>query len=192
MHKTLIIPLAAGLALCTTAAFAADQSSAPPAGRHWGHHWHMDKKDMAKHFKAMCANRYARAVGGMAYLQTRLNLTDQQKPAFDRWKGEVLNSAKAASDQCAAMKPPAKRPSLVDQAKFRERVLEMRLHSLKAQMPALERLTAALDKKQDRILERAVHRMMMHHHGRRGFGHGPMHGQGPMWHHGPGGPGGPR
>ena len=177
MHKKIILPIAAGLALCAGAAFAATQSDAP-----MGHHWHMDKKEMAKHFKSMCANRYAHAVGGMAYLETRLNLTDKQKPAFNQWKDVVLSSAKKASNQCATMTPPAKRPSLVEQAKFRERVLEMRLDGLKAQMPALESLTAALDQKQDRILERAVHRMMDHRHGghgRHGFDHGPKWGHGP-------------
>ncbi len=177
MKTSYILPIVATLAL-GTAAFAADQTA--PAR---GHHWRMDKQDMAQRFKNHCKNRYARTVGTMAYLETRLDLTAQQKPAFERWKGIVLSSAKSASDACLAMTPPAQKPGLVEQAKHRQKRLEMRLSGLKAQMPALESLTAALDQKQDRILERAVHKMMRRGPGRHGFGHG-HHRGGHHGHHG--------
>lgn len=196
MQTRYILPIVATLALGTAAAHAAD-----PPQRGYGHHWRMDKKDMAARFKDRCANRYAHAVGTMAYLETRLSLKDAQKPAFNHWKHVVLASAKKGADQCAAMKPPAKRPSIVDMAKFREARLEGRLSALKAQMPALETLTASLDQKQDRILERAIHRLMREgRHGHRGFRHhgfghgrmdGPMRGPGPMQGPGPDGPGMP-
>lgn len=190
MRSKFILPLIAGLALCGAAAFAADRAAPPPGGpMGHGHHWHMDAKDMAKHFKEMCADRYAHAVGGMAYLETRLDLTAKQKPAFDAWKQVVLSSAKSAGDECAAMKPPAEKPSLVDMMKFHERGLEMRADGIKAQMPALETLTAALDDNQDHILARAIHKAMERDHDHHGFGHdhhdfdhdfdhGPMHGPG--------------
>ena len=201
MQTKIAIPLlVAGLALGGTAAFAADQP--PPGGPMGpGHHWRMDKKDMARRHANRCENRYAHAVGTMAYLETRLSLKDAQKPAFNHWKHVVLASAKKGADQCAAMKPPAKRPSIVDMAKFREARLEGRLSALKAQMPALETLTASLDQKQDRILERAIHRLMREgrhgHRGHRGFGHRGMWGHhgmrdhGPMQGPGPDGPGMP-
>ncbi len=195
MQTKFAIPLlVAGLALGGTAAFAADQPPpGGPMGQH-GHHWRMDKKDMAKHLKSMCENRYAHAVGTMAYLETRLGLKGEQKPAFDHWKTVVLGSAKTRTDACVAMKPPAKRPSLVEMAKFRETMLEHRLADLKAQMPALETLTASLDQKQEHILERAIGKMMREGHGHRGFGHGGMRDHRGMGDHdrmhGPG-PGGP-
>lgn len=192
MQTRFVLPIVAVLALGSAAALAADQ--APQRGP--GHHWRMGKTDMAQHFKEHCANRYAKAVGTMAYLETRLTLTAQQKPAFERWKDVVLASAKSASDQCAAMTPPATRPGIVEMAKFQEKRLEMRLEGLKAQMPALETLTAALDDKQDRILEHGIRKMMHEGHGRHGghgFGHhGGMdrgHGKmgGPMQDNGPDG-----
>lgn len=194
MQTRFILPLAAGLALCATAAFAAPP---PPRGGPMGHHhhWRMDAKDMAKHFKARCADRYAHVVGGMAYLQTRLDLTAQQKPAFDHWKRVVLSEAKSATDKCEAMTPPAEKPSIVDMAKFQERKLEMRLHGIRAQMPALENLTAKLDQNQDRILARAIRKLMHHRHGHHGdWHHGDWHGHrgfdhDQRWGRGPGGPG---
>ena len=199
MQTKFAIPLlVAGLALGGAAAFAADQP--PPGGPMGHHHWRMDNKDMAKHLKSMCENRYAHAVGTMAYLQTRLALKGDQKSAFENWKTVVLGSAKTRTDACVAMKPPAKRPSLVEMAQFRETMLEHRLADLKAQMPALQTLTASLDQKQEHILECAIGKMMREGHGHRGFGHGGMrdhgdrggmHGHGPMPGPGPDGPSAP-
>lgn len=176
MQTRFILPIVATLALGATAANAADQAPRGP-----GHHWRMDRKDMAQHFKNRCANRYAHAVGTMAYLETRLNLTSAQKGAFERWKDVVLNSAKKGADACAAMKMPDHRPTLVEKAKWQEKRLEMRLDGLKAQMPALENLTAKLDDNQDRILDRAIRKMMRHGrgHGRQGWGHHRGRGMGP-------------
>lgn len=204
MQKKIVIPvLALGLALGGTAAFAADQP--PPGGPMGpGHHWRMDRKDMARHFKNRCEDRYAHVVGTMAYLETRLQLKANQKSAFNDWKGVVVRTARKRTDACLAMKPPAKRPSLIERIRFREKMLEGRLDAMKAQMPALETLTASLDKTQEHILGRALHKMMREgrdhrghrgHRGDRGFGHGrmdgPMHGRGPMPGPGPDGPGGP-
>jgi hypothetical protein len=148
-----------------------------------GYHWRMDKKDMAKYHAAKCKDRYARAVGTMAYLKTRLALKSDQTAAFERWQSAVLAQAKKGADRCAAMTPPAKRPSLVEGMKHHEMMLEHRLESVKAQMPAFESLAAKLDDTQQRILARGLHKMMRGDRGwrgHRGFGHHDRWGRGRM------------
>ena len=195
MPKIFLLPLAAALSLGAGAALAQD---APPPGAPTGHHWHMDAKDMAAHFHEMCTSHYAHAVGDMAYLETKLALSDDEKPAFDGWKKTVLGSAKSAEQDCLNHKVPTQRPNAVDIAKFGEHMLEMRLDGIKAQMPALETLYAKLSPEQDKIMDRAAMRLMHEHGGMHGphdrdHGgmHGPMDGHGPMQGPGPDGPDGP-
>jgi LTXXQ motif family protein len=166
MKPRIIVPFLASLALCASAAMAQDAPSAPPVPRagHMGHGpWQMNKEDMAKHFQQMCADHYAHAVGTMAYLQTRLALTDTQKPLFERWKNTVLASAKDRSDKCATMKMPDMKPSMVDRLKHREAMLKNRLASLDAQMPSLEALVGSLNEQQQHVLAMTYHQVMAHH-----------------------------
>ncbi len=183
MQFRIIVPVLASLALCASAAMAQDAPSAPPASRagHMGHGpWQMNKEDMAKHLQQMCADRYAHAVGNMAYLQTRLALTDKQKPLFERWKNTVLATVKDRTAKYAAMKMPDMKPSIVDRLKHQEAMLKDRLDGIEAQMPSLEALVGSLDQQQQRILARQAemfhpmrdamgkHAFMNHRHGRPG------------------------
>lgn len=206
MQKKVLIPILASVLVCAGAgAGAALAQSQPsqrgPAAQTRPLRAHMNPERMAARLKQMCADRYAHAVGGMAYLETRLSLKSDQKPAFDHWKDMVLAQAKTRADKCAAFTPPApgaKRPSLTDRLKRQETRLQTRLDNLKAQMPALETLTAKLSTDQQRVLDRAVREVVggrMHqgrhaafrHRGRGGHdGHGRF-----MMRRGPGGPAGP-
>lgn len=187
MKITHILPAAGALALCAGAAFAANQPAAPsgqngPGGGPGHHHHRMDPQKMAEHMKRMCANRYAKTVGGMAYLKTRLNLSGNQTQAFENWKDQVLSQAKSAADRCQSMTPPTGMPSLTDRLTMREHMLEARAEAIKAQMPALQNLTAALNQQQTRILDRAVMRVM--HDGMGGhMGHDHDRGHGHWGHH---------
>ncbi|MGC9954138.1 MAG: Spy/CpxP family protein refolding chaperone [Rhizomicrobium sp.] len=178
MKCRIIVPFLASLALCASAAMAQDAPKAPPApiAGQMGHgHWHMNRADMEKFHAQMCTDHYARAVGKLAYLETKLALTDTQKPLFERWKRVSLSSAKALSDECGTMTPPAEGASIVDRLKLHEKMMKARLADLDAQMPALEALVASLSDEQKRVFD---------HHGM--FEEGGMHGMGGMmehWHH---------
>lgn len=116
----------------------------------------MDQMHMrhGEHFAEMCKNHYAVAVGKLAELETKLELTAKQKPLFDRWRDAVLTAAKARVDDCAAMKMPDHDMSVVDFAKLHQKKLEAQLSILKAQMPALEALNAALTPEQQKTFKR--------------------------------------
>lgn len=179
MTFKILVPLAATLVLGAGMAFAQDAPPPPRDGGQggaWDHHMRMDPKMMAEHHKEMCTGMYAHAVGGLAALEVELNLTAAQKPLFAHWKEAVLASAKEGSDACQAMKPPHEKHSLVDAMKMHEKMLAARLQALRSQMPALEALNAALDERQQHVLERAA--MMAMHHMREHMGHG-EHGMGP-------------
>jgi hypothetical protein len=186
MKCRIIVPFIASLALCASVAMAGDAPAAPsapaaPAARHMGHGpWHMNKEDMAEHHAQRCSDFYARAVGGLAYLETRLALTDRQKPLFDRWQHVKLSSVRAHSDECATMMPHEMDVSIIDRMKLHEKKMKARLADLQAELPSLEALVASLSDEQKQVLER-THEMF----GDRD-GHG-MHGMMERMHHGHGG-----
>ncbi|MGA7674032.1 MAG: Spy/CpxP family protein refolding chaperone [Rhizomicrobium sp.] len=166
MKYRIIVPFFASLALCASAAMAQDAPPAPPApaAGQTGHGpWHMNKEDMAKHHAQMCSDFYARAVGKLAYLETKLALTGAQKPAFDRWKAVVLSSVKARADECATAKMPDRNASVVEVAKLKVQRMKTRLADLQAQMPALESLAGSLNQEQTHIFDHAARAEMMEH-----------------------------
>ena len=124
--------LAAGTALAQT-----PPAAAPDKG-------HPDKAEMQRHFAEICKDRAARATGELAFLETKLALTDPQKPLFERWKKIKLAAAKAVD--CTP--PPQGEPSIVDSLKREEKMLRQRLDELKAELPALEALAASLSDEQ--------------------------------------------
>ena len=196
MTSRIIVPFIASLALCATAALA---QTPPPAaqGSGWNHdqmagHW--NKEDMEKHHAQMCTDHYAKAVGALAYLQTKLALSGVQKPLFEHWKSIKLGSIKARTADCGSMKMPHMDGDVVGAMKFEEKMLKTRLADLQAEMPAMEAMTASFSKEQNETLERAGMKLMhdrMEHmegmmdHGH--MGHGDMDHDG-MGHDGPDAP----
>ncbi len=163
MKLRLLVAVIVPFALGTGIALAQD---APPPEAVMAHRpQHMSPAEMAKHHAAMCTNRYARAVGGMAFLEVKLTLTPDQKPLFEQWKDVVLSGAKAQSMACLDMKTPEKKPSLVEHLQHAETMMQSRVDALKAQMPTLEKLDTALSGDQQRILEQAVYARLARHHG---------------------------
>lgn len=149
-----------------SAAAAPAQEGPPAAQAPGGQAWSQ------KHFAEMCSDQYAREVGDLAFLETKLAPNDQQKRLFDRWKAVKLASAKAHAAECAAMKPPAEPPSIVEGMKQEEKMLQARLADLKAELPALTELFNSLSDEQKHAFEEA----------------GPIIPGGPKGHHHPPGP----
>lgn len=188
MQFRMFVPAMAGLAMTASAAFAQGAPAPQPAGQPgpmMGMR-HMDPAEMQKHMAQMCQDHYAHAVGKVAELEARLNLTAAQKPLFERWKSSILSAAKDRVNDCQNLKMPERPISVVEGAKMHQKMLEAQLTILKAQMPALEALNASLSEEQQKVFRREAmevmmeHRMgMMHHmdmlHGMHGDGMGPMH-----------------
>jgi len=117
--------------------------------------------DMAAHMKRMCEDHYAREVGRMAYLETRLKLTPAEQPLFARWKDVSLDIAKRRSADCGqrVAQRDRKEPSLVDRMGREEEMLKKRLADLDAERPVLAALYNALSPDQREDLS-PHHRMM--------------------------------
>lgn len=161
--------LTAAMAICAAPAFA---QFAPPqdGGRH--HEWmEQHKGDMAQWHARMCTDMYAHRVGMVAELGARLDLTDSQRPLFERWKSEVLENAKSHQSECAAHTPDmGHRPTLLEREAHMREHLKERLAAMDAQAPALDALYDALNPAQKMELDHMGHHGghgMMHH----GFGH---------------------
>jgi len=121
---------------------------------------HFSMEDMQKHRAQMCADITPRAIGKFAYLEAKLQLTDKQKPLFERWKNAIMSSIKAHEGACMNAKMPDRDASVVDMAKHHQKMMETRLADLRAQMPALEALVGSLNAEQNETLNHAAMRLM--------------------------------
>lgn len=178
--------LTAALAVCVTPAFA---QSAPPqqdGGRH--HEWmEQHKGDRTAWHARMCTDMYAHRVGMVAELGAKLDLTDSQRPLFERWKGVVLENAKSHQSECAAHTPDmGHRPTLLEREAHMREHLKGRLAAMDAQAPALDALYNSLNPAQKMELDHMGHHGMRGGHGMMHHGFGGMHGG----HDGPDGPDG--
>ena len=159
----------------------------------------------------MCQNLHARVAGQLASLEVRLELTANQRAAFNKWRDTRLASAKRRAENCASMpampgrggrdaqNAQAAPPSPVERMTRQEQRLRQRLSDIQAERPALEALYNSLSPEQRQKFAavggprngmgrggpRARIGMMM----RDRMGGGPRGPMGGM--RGPGGPGGP-
>jgi hypothetical protein len=124
-------------------------------------------RDFAPDPRQFCDERYAGEVGRMAYLETRLHLTDAEQPLFAHWKEVRLDSAKRQAADCAARTgADPDRTDPVARMSREEAMLKQRISDLDAERPAFSALYATLAPDQRQTL--APPRPMM------GRDHGPM------------------
>ena len=192
------VPLLASLLLCGAATGAlvatgaqaqtgtrnpvmlAQNTETPPANM--GRMHRFDPADMAARHKQRCEDDYARSVGRMAYLETRLNLTGSQQSLFSAWRSVKLDIAKSHADSCAQRdaSQARKEVSPVDRMARMEDRLKKRIADLDAERPAFAALYGALSPDQQKVLTPHRHGMMHGRHGMMGRGmmrHGPMNSQ---------------
>jgi hypothetical protein len=140
----------------------------------------------------MCENHDAMVAGGLAFAETRLKITDAQRPAWNKFVAAVKSSDGAMAKRCAdpaKMKPPANLP---ERAQRMEEMTAARLEQIRQVRPALDDVYATFTDEQKKTADEMVEHFMRHgpgghggmggHHGP--GDHGPRHGQGPE-----GGPG---
>lgn len=104
--------------------------------------------------KAFCIEHDARIAGRLAYLEVRLELTEAQRPLWDKWRDAV----KAGSEQERAAclqdaKTQEEMPSIVDRLSRLERILGARAEALKSAQPALQALYQALTPDQQDVID---------------------------------------
>lgn len=173
-----LLSTAAFAVFCAGSALA--QSAPPPADGGSHRHWmEAHNGDRTQFHARMCNGLYAHHVGMVAELGARLDLTESQRPAFERWKSVVLDGAKSHETECLAHHRDMDHPPTVleREAHMRER-LKDRLAQMDAQQPALTALYNALTPQQQRELDHMGHGGMHEGFGMH-RGMGGMHG----WHH---------
>jgi hypothetical protein len=128
--------------------------------------------DMAAWHANMCTDRYARAVGSLAYVGAKLDLNGSQKPLFEAWKNNLLGSAKAGEAACLVHTPDmAHPPTALERAAMMHKMLEAKLAAMDSAQPSLEAFYNSLSPAQ----KAQVDRMGQHR-----FGGGGHHGPGQM------------
>ena len=144
--------------LCSSFAFAQDateyESKDPGAGR--------------LHF---CTEHYARKAARLAYLEAKLNLTDQQKPAWTKWRQARIEAAEKRRATCLQRdwRRHENETALNREARIEKR-LTGRLQDLQASRPALQALYDSLSSEQKVVFDQSTKR--------RGFSH---RGEGQYW-----------
>jgi len=138
----------------------------------------------------MCEDRDARIAGALAFAETRLKITDAQRPVWNKFTTAVKNSGAAMEKICAdpaKMKQPA---TLPEHAQHMEEMLTIRLDQIRQVRPALDEVYATFTADQKKTADEMVERFMRHGPG----GHGGWGGHGSGMHerhHGEGPEGGP-
>jgi len=165
MLKPQIAIAVAAPMLLASLAFAQDSYRGDDGGR-----W---ERDTAEARKERCAERYARRVGRLAYIEARLSLNDQQRPVWTKWRQFKLDVAEQRRTRCierTTRREEAPATALEREAR-RERRLAARLQELQASRPALQALYDSLNAEQKASLDRALlrkgHRRQFHGGGSR-------------------------
>jgi hypothetical protein len=164
------------VSLVTPGTMLAQNSPASPDGREMHDMRMPSPADMAAHMKRMCEDHYARQVGEMAYLETRLKLTSAEQPLFARWKDVKLDIAKRRSADCGqrVAQTDRKERSLVDRMGREEDMLKKRVADLDAERPVLTALYNGLTPDQRETLAPRHHMMAGGRMDRGRFGRPPM------------------
>lgn len=136
------------------------------------------RPDFAAMHKSMCEDRVAHAAAKLAYVETKLSLTDAQKPLFAKWRQAVLDNEAKQKTACLAEPAPSPdmHPTILDREQREETKLAARLQMLQGTRPALK---AFYDSLTDAQKESFNHMHREHGRGHEGFGHGEGHEGGP-------------
>ncbi len=114
--------------------------------------WMMMHRGMAwRNPKEACIDRLARRAGLLAYIRTKLNLTAQQRPLWDKIESTANDEAQQERKLCETIKPPAAETAL-DRLTRMEQMTAARLAGLKAAIPEMRQLYQALTPAQRAIL----------------------------------------
>lgn len=170
MRKALI-PMLASLVLCGAATGALIATNASAEGTHKpkmalvgssallaqnipAQSTDMRATEDSAPMKDFCDDRYALEVGHMAYLETRLELNETQRPLFDRWKQVLLEAASRRAADCNQRVTLDDRESADPVARMsrEEDTLKKRLSDLEAERPVFASFYQSLKPEQRQLL----------------------------------------
>jgi LTXXQ motif family protein len=166
--RLLALALVAGLLGAGGVIQQASADDSAPAGWHHEHNGAFRAKDF-------CLDRFARKAGHLAYLEAKLRLTTDQQPLWDKWQQAVTAGAQQERDDCLASLPSeGARLTALDRDARLQKMLAIRVDTLKAARPALTALYDSLTPDQRTTFD---HPRPMGHHG---FGDRPRPEQAPL------------
>ena len=113
-------------------------------------------KDPGAWHQHFCTERYARKAAHLAYLEAKLNLTDQQKSAWTKWRQAKLDAADKRRAACLQRDwSRDEQETALDREARVEKWLTARLQELQASRPALQALYDALSPEQKAVFDQA-------------------------------------
>jgi len=125
-----------------------------------GDGWHHGHSMFGRHmFEAMrpeefCRERYARRAGALAYVEAKLDLTDAQRPLWDKYQQASLDVAQKLRQSCLANAGTHWWDlSMLDRRQRIEQLLKGRLDGLQQTDPPLQALYQALTPEQRKIMD---------------------------------------
>lgn len=126
-----------------------------------GHRGWMRQAMMRRSPRERCEERLAHRAGIIAYTVSKLNLTAEQKPLWDKLNGAIQSAADKERQLCASLpnQPgPQAQGSILDRMGRREQFLSARLQGLQQARPALEALYQSLTPEQKATIDHPFRR----------------------------------
>jgi hypothetical protein len=115
-----------------------------------------------------CREGFAHASGYLAYLQARLQLTQDQQPLWDKWQHKLQAAAMVEQTNCLVDHARlGSKPNALQREDAFVRSVSARLEAVKAARPELEALYGALVPAQQEIFDRLWPPLPPHLGGRR-------------------------
>jgi hypothetical protein len=137
--------------LCSSLAFAEDAME-------------YEGKDPGAWHQHFCTERYAWKAAHLAYLEAKLNLAEQQKPAWTKWRQTKIDAAEKRRTACLERdRSKDEHETALDREARIEKWLSTRLQELQASRPALQALYEGLSPEQKVVFDQAS-RWHGHHH----------------------------
>ncbi len=148
------LALAGGLAL-SAPAFAQqanpDQGGGPQQGQGMMHH----RGDGGGQ---SCEKQEARLAGMLAFSEKRLNITDAQRAAWNKFADQARASMKPMQDLCAGMKGKPKPANGVERLERLDAIMTARQAQLHQMVPAVKEMYGQLTPEQQKIADELLKR----------------------------------
>ena len=125
-----------------------------------GHrHWMREATNRSP--RERCEERLARRAGVIAYTVAKLNLTQQQRPLWDKLNAAIQTNGDKERQICAKLPAeagPQGQGTILDRMSRREQFLQARLQAMQQTRPALEALYNALTPEQKAVIDHPFRR----------------------------------
>jgi len=130
--------------------------------------------DGGARFARMCENQDARLAGMLAFAEKRLNITDAQKAAWNRFADQARASQKPMQDACATLKDKPQPATAIERLDRMDTMMTARQAQFHQMLPAIKEMYGQLTPDQQKIADEMLNRGP----GRGGHGHGPRYERG--------------